>query len=139
MYLYSCFQSSFSHLLSLQPVAVLDQGDPVSEIQVEIGEWAVLQAESPQGRPVNLGRQVLEEEPGRDRAGLADGAQVGGGGARAPVAPASRGGVEAIGGWPSGEAGGGGLLLGGLRPGGAPEVLTHLCEGVRAGAGGQGP
>ena len=85
------FHSLFSHLLSLQPVAVLDQGDPVGEIQVEVGEGAVLQAEGPQGGPVNLGRQVLKEEPGRDRAGLADGAQVGGGGARAPIAPASGG------------------------------------------------
>ena len=48
LYVFLNLQNMYFYLLSLQPVAVLDQGDPVSEIQVEVGEGAVLQAECPQ-------------------------------------------------------------------------------------------
>jgi len=52
-------------LLGFLPVAVLDQGDPMSEIEVEVVKWSVLHTESTQGRAVNLSCQVFEKEPGR--------------------------------------------------------------------------
>jgi len=126
-------------LLGFLPVAVLDQGDPMSEIEVEVVKRTVLHAESTQSGPVNLSCQVLEKEPGGAGAGGAHRAQVGGGGGGgAPVTPSSGAG-QAVGGRPAGDGGGGSLLLGRLRPGLAPEVLSHLGESVGAGAGRQSP
>ena len=117
----------------------------MGQIQVEVGEGPVLQAEGAQGGAVNLRGQVLEQQPGgggggrprpRPRPGLADGAEVGvaGGGGGAAVAPAA-----AVAAGPGGEGAGGGLLLAGLGPGHAPQVLPHLGQRVGAGAGGQPP
>ena len=110
----------------------------MSEIEVEVVKRAVLHAQSPQCRPVNLSCQVLQEEPGGAGARGAAGAKVGGGGGGATVAPTS-GAAQTVGGRPASDGGGRSLLLGRLGPGLAPEVLSHFCQSVGAGAGRQSP
>jgi len=41
-------------LLSLLPVTILDQSDPVGEVQVEVVQWTVLHAQSAESGAVNL-------------------------------------------------------------------------------------
>ena len=68
---------AISHLLGFQPVTVLDQGDPMSQVEVEVVERTMLHAQSSQGGPVNLSSQILEKEPGGPGASsLSNGAQV---------------------------------------------------------------
>ena len=82
------------------------------QIEMEVVERPVLHAQGPQGGAVNLSCQILEEKPSRGhRARLTNAAQVGGtGGGGATIAPSSSC-VEAIGGRPGGQRGGGGLLF----------------------------
>ena len=55
---------SVPYLLSLLPVAILDQRDPVGEVQVEVMQWAVLHAQSAERGTINLSSQILQQKPG---------------------------------------------------------------------------
>jgi len=50
-------------LLCLLPIAVLDESNAVGQVETEVHERSVLLAEGLQGGPIDLGGQVLQQQP----------------------------------------------------------------------------